>query len=309
MGGDRHGRGWLTGCVLLLLAVNGRGSAQTQDPDHLLPKPHHGIFTVQIPAEQGPVKPGNELNDPMLFGPVNCQSSLLGITNPEAAAASKALESGERGCIQTRIPAMNIFDRFTSTWVPYPMTPVQKLKLAGHDIIDPFNLLTIGGLAAIDVAENSHSPYGPGMQGWGKDAGVSLTQDMTGEFVGTFLICTLVGQDPHYHRMPQAGIRTRIVHAAAQVLVTQSDNGRPMFNFEDTLGYVIEDKISSLYVPDLHSDIKSTAARVSIGILTAPIGNFVTEFLPDISRHINIHVIFVQRIINQVARDNGNSGP
>jgi hypothetical protein len=186
---------------------------------------------------------------------------------------------------------------------------MQKLKLAGHDVIDPFNLLTIGGLAAIDVAANSHSAYGPGMLGFGKDAGVTMTQDMTGEFFGTFLICTVMHEDPHYHRMPQASIPVRIGHVLAQVLVTQSDSGRPMFNFEDTLGYVIDDKISSLYVPGLHSNARATAARVSIGVATAPIGNIVTEFLPDIAKRINIHAIFVQRIIDQVARDNGSSGP
>jgi len=273
---------------------------------------HHAInslMATQTPKEEGYVKPGIDLAEPMLYGPVNCESSMLGIEDPEAAAANKALENGERGCIRTKIPAVNLFVKFTSTWVPYPMTPDQKMKLAVHDVIDPFNLLTIGGLSAIDTAENAHSVYGPGMKGFAKTSGVSLTQDMTGEFFGTFLICTLAHEDPHYHRMPQASIPVRIGHALAQVLVTQSDSGKPMFNYEDTVGYVVDDKISSLYVPVLHSDARSTAARVSIGLATAPIGNLVSEFLPDIARRINFRAIIVQRIINQVASDNGGGGP
>jgi hypothetical protein len=255
------------------------------------------------------LKSGIYLADPMLSGPLNCQSSVLSITNPEAAASATAFEVTEHGCIRAKIPAIDLFVKFNSTWVPYPMTAHQKFKLAVDDVIDPFNLLTIAGLSAIDASINSHSVYGPGMEGFGKLTGVAMTQDITGEFVGTFLICTVAHEDPHYHRMPQASLHARIGHVLSQVLVTQSDLGKPMFNYEDTVGYVIEDKISSLYVPGLHSDMKSTAARVSLGLATAPIGNAISEFLPDISKRVNIHAIFLQRIINQVASDSGGSGP
>jgi hypothetical protein len=42
---------------------------------------------------------------------------------------------------------------------------------------------------------------------------------------------------------------------------------------------------------------------------TAPIDNFVTEFLPDVARKIHVRVVLIQQIINQVAnvKDNGGS--
>ena len=55
--------------------------------------------------------------------------------------------------------------------------------------------------------------------------GVSYTQDITGEFFGTFLIPSIVHQDPHYHRMPDASMKRRIAHALYQVVWTQGDNG------------------------------------------------------------------------------------
>jgi hypothetical protein len=270
---------------------------------------HHPLLPAPPVHVDSPAKPGIELADPMLYGSVNCPSSMIGITNPEAAAGASALETNEHGCEHTQSPTVNLFLKFTSTWVSYPMTPQQKLELAARDVYDPFNLLTITGLSAIDTAADSHSPYGPGMKGFGKNTGVTMTQDITGEFFGTFLICSIARQDPHYHRMPQASIPVRIGHALLQVVVAQSDTGRPMPNYENMVGYVVEDKISSLYVPGLHSNARATTARVSIGLATAPIGNFVAEFLPDIAQRVNIRAIFLQRIINQVARDNGDSGP
>jgi hypothetical protein len=41
-------------------------------------------------------------------------------------------------------------------------------------------------------------------------------------------------------------------------------------------------------------------------LATAPIGNFITEFLPDVAKHIHVQVVIVQRIINQVANKESN---
>ena len=50
---------------------------------------------------------------------------------------------------------------------------------------------------------------------------------------------------------------------------------------------------------------RSTVSRYAIGLATAPIDNFVTEFLPDVARHIHVQVVIIQRVINQVARTGG----
>jgi hypothetical protein len=203
-------------------------------------------------------------------------------------------------------PIINWYARFLNGAEVKPMTPDEKAWLAVHNLLDPFNLLTITGEAAIAVAADSHSPYGPGVPGWGRYVGVSFTEDMTGEFFGTFLIPSIVHQDPHYHREPHATIKHRIMHAALQVLWTQGDNGRGMLNYADLVGFALDDEIGNLYVPGQATRGSATASRYFIGLATAPIDNYITEFLPDVARHIHVQVVVIQRIINQVARtDNG----
>lgn len=41
------------------------------------------------------------------------------------------------------------------------------------------------------------------------------------------------------------------------------------------------------------------------GLATAPIDNFVSEFLPDVALHIHVQIVVIQRIINQVAKLDG----
>jgi hypothetical protein len=138
---------------------------------------------------------------------------------------------------------------------------------------------------------------------------VSFTQDLTGEFFGTFLIPSLTHQDPHYHRMPGRPIRRRIGHAIAQVFWTESDTGKAMPNYANLVGFAIDDEISNLYVPGRETDAGATAQRYATGLATAPIGNFINEFLPDVASHIHVEIVILQRIINQVARaeTSGNS--
>jgi hypothetical protein len=207
------------------------------------------------------------------------------------------------------VPIVNWYARFLDGPKVKPLTPKEKAWLAVRNVVDPFNAITILGISGITIASDSHSPYGPGMHGFARSVGVSYSQDITGEFFGTFLIPSLVHQDPHYHREPGASIRHRILHCVAQVVWTQGDNGKGMINFSDLVGFAIEDEVSNLYVPGRATNLPSSAARYGIGLATAPTDNAITEFLPDIARHIHVQVVLVQRIIDQVAKtENGGTG-
>ncbi|HUN86535.1 MAG TPA: hypothetical protein VMU48_19305 [Terracidiphilus sp.] len=206
-------------------------------------------------------------------------------------------------------PIINWFARFLNGPQVKPLTPKEKARLAVRNVLDPFNAVTILGQSAIAVGSDSHSPYGPGMFGFAKNVGVSYTQDMTGEFFGTFLIPSIVHQDPHYHREPHATIPHRIGHAILQVVWTQGDKGRGMINYANLVGFAIDDEISNLYVPGRQTDLSASATRYAAGLAIAPSDNFITEFLPDIARHIHVQIVLVQRIINQVARTEPAGSP
>ena len=227
--------------------------------------------------------------------------------NGVATGTPPAVTPGQTGQTPTpcKLTWRNRYELFANGPQDKPLTPKGKAWLAARNVADPFNNVTILGEAAIAVGSDSHSPYGPGMSGYGKYVGVSYTQDMIGEFFGTFLIPSIAHQDPHYHRMPKAKIPRRILHATWQVLWTQSDSGAGMLNYANLVGFAIDDGISNLYVPGRETSAEASARRYAIGIATAPIGNYITEFVPDVARHIHVQIVVIQRIINQVARSEG----
>ena len=185
-------------------------------------------------------------------------------------------------------PLIDWYARFINGPQVKPLTPKEKARLAVRNLLDPFNGITILGNSAIYVGANAHSAYGPGMAGFGRNVGVSFTQDLTGEFFGTFLIPSIVHQDPHYHRLPDAGIKHRIAHAIYEVVWTQGDNGKGMLNYANLVGFAIDDAIGNLYVPGQHTDLPSSASRYAprpISVAPTPCASIGTNsFRPPSAR-------------------------
>jgi hypothetical protein len=293
--------------ALLVLPSNPVWAGQSNNPESALP---------DVPQPQPPTQTGTSTAGP-------CQvrragAAMAGTAASKAAAASGAYNSDPEAELGSAVqlapcppllPIINWYARFLNGPQVKPQTPKEKAWLAVSNVVDPFNVITILGDAGISVGSDAHSAYGPGMRGFGRYVGVSFTQNITGEFFGTFVIPSVVHQDPHYHRMPEATIPRRIAHAIAQVVWTQGDNGKGMVNYANLVGYAIDDAIGNLYVPGRETNIEADVSRYSIGLATAPIDNFVSEFLPDLARHIHVQVVVIQRVINQVAKADAAGSP
>lgn len=231
-------------------------------------------------------------------------------TSCSLTRAMRDIHSNSKKVEKVPVPCselLNPYQRFLDTNVTIPLTPRQKGYLAIHNLTSPANLLTIVAVSGFTIGTDSHTAYGPGWKGFGKNAGVSLLQDTTGEFFGTFLIPAIAHEDPRYYRMPGASIPRRFLHAVSHTVIAQNDDGSPMPNYATLLSYPINAEISNFYVPGIHADPSSTVVRVVTGLATDPVNNLIGEFLPDVARHISIRIIFVQRILNQVASERSNT--
>jgi hypothetical protein len=240
--------------------------------------------------------------------PNGVQGQSFTARDPKAALPGPVGAGVHPAVVPCQKKPLNFYQRFVNGPQRRPLRASDKGWLAARNVVDPFNLITILGDAAISVGSDAYSPYGPGMTGFGRYVGVSFTQDLTGEFFGTFLIPSVTHQDPHYHRMEGRRIPRRAAHAIAQIFWTQSDLGRGMPNYANLVGFAIDDEISNLYVPGRETNVEATGARYAIGLASAPIGNFVNEFLPDVASHIHVQIVILQRIINQVARAESGAG-
>ena len=291
----------------LLIAPIAAKAAQSLDPtaNPALPNaPQPKSAAHPKPPKPGPCQASRSVE-------TSAEAAAVGAAN---AAANTAAGLNPQSAVQPApcpplTPIINWYARFLNGPQVKPLTPKEKALFAARNVIDPFNAITILGSSAIAVGSDADSPYGPGMRGFGKYVGVSYTQDITAEFFGTFLIPSIVHQDPHYHRMPNAPIPRRFGHALLQVLWTQGDDGKGMPNYANLAGFAIAGEIGNLYVPGRATNLPASAERYGIDLATAPIDNFITEFLPDVASHIHVRVVLIQRIINQVAKAEATTQP
>src|ERR1700691_321170 len=311
-------RSVLSGALLLATLFLGRPPLYAQQPALQLedlpdaPQPSWDL-AMQEPAE-GAISQGQKGANPPGFPPVIPptpgrtpvpEGSIR--SSPGTRPACQPASSSPAERVMSCQPTIPIFARFLNSSAPLPLTPRQKFILAARNVSDPFNLLTIGWVSAFNVASDSHNADGPGFRGFAKNAGVSLSQDMTGEFFSTFLIPSLAHQDPHYHRMPNLSTRRRILHVLDEVVIAQSDEGVPMFNYATVVGTICTNSLGNVYVPGRKHSFGASTARIATSLATDPIGNAITEFVPDLARHVNIQVVIVQRVINRVAIAEGGA--
>jgi hypothetical protein len=295
----RGAKPWRNGCHLLLLLVLVPSSASAEPPLPDAPQAQHPLAAK--PPNPGPCQAGRSINAAAKAAEAGAAFAAAGGINPDSDIQSKPCPP--------LTPLINWYARFVTGPQVKPLTPKEKGWLAIRNLVDPFNAITILGSSAIAVGSDADSAYGPGMTGFGKYVGVSYTEDLTGEFFGTFLIPSIAHQDPHYHRMPTASIPHRIGHAMLQVLWTQGDDGKGIPNYANIFTYAIGDEIGNLYIPGRETNLPASAERYATSMATAPIDNFITEFVPDVASHIHVRVVLIQRIINQVAKTEGGGTP
>jgi hypothetical protein len=295
---------------LLLVAVTRPAGAQALLPDAPLPRSNL-MARATDDANPNPASPAPQQTFPP-ESPRRSQS--LPALQPSYLPVPRSC--AEQSCSQAAPPRFccqpgdeNDFATYLRHNAIHVYTPGELAALAWRGVADPFNLLTIGGTSLISVASDSHSPYGPGFHGWARLSGVALTQDMTAEFVGTFLIPSIDHQDPHFHRMPNASLMRRTLHCLYQPFWTVSDTGHPMPNYSTLVGSMMDEAVDVSYVPYQRTGWGPSAERIATGWGTDPIGNLVTEFVPDVARHININIVFIQRIVNRVALEEMNANP
>jgi hypothetical protein len=254
-------------------------------------KPTTPGFPPVSPAPPRP-RPGSPRLHPSIpSGPPACLGNISRVTPVEISCS----------------PHVDYFQRFVDAG-DHPLTPRQKGYLALRNTIDPYNFATIAFLSGVSVASDPNSAYGPGMPGFARNFGVAYCETAIGEFFGTFLIPAVTHEDPHYHRLPNASYGRRLVHAATQVVWAQSDYGVPMPNYSTLITTAVSIGLGNLYVPGRDSSWGTAADRYVTSIATAPIGNLVSEFLPDVARRVNVHIVLVQRIIDRIQKENGGGG-
>jgi len=147
-----------------------------------------------------------------------------------------------------------VFGLFPNFYVSYghdalPLNTTQKFRLAWKTTTDPFTVVGVAAMAGLEQATNTFGGYGQGAQGYFKRLGASYTDAVTGTFVGSAVLPSLLKQDPRYFYKGSGSTRSRLLYALASPVICKGDNMRWQPNYSNVAGSFASAGISYLYYP------------------------------------------------------------
>jgi hypothetical protein len=131
-----------------------------------------------------------------------------------------------------------------------PLNTRQKFRLARKTTTDPFTLVGVAALAGVEQATNAHPGYGQGWDGFAKRFGASYADAVTGTFIGSAVLPSLLKQDPRYFYKGTGSTRSRLLYALASPVICKGDNMRWQPNYSNVGGAFASAGISYAYYPE-----------------------------------------------------------
>jgi hypothetical protein len=167
----------------------------------------------------------------------------VGLSQTEVAEEEIKVEEKQR--------VLGVIPNFYVSYIPnaVPLTSKQKFNLAWRTIVDPFTFVFNGAVAGVEQAQNDFSGYGQGAQGYAKRYGAAYGDVVTGTFIGSAILPSLLKQDPRYFYKGTGSKRSRILYAIANAVICKGDNGHWQANYSSILGSLAAGGISNLYYP------------------------------------------------------------
>lgn len=206
---------------------------------------------------------------------------------------------------------LGVFPNFYVTYLSdaVPLTPRQKFELAWKTTVDPITFAITAGVAGAEQWQNSFSGYGGGVQGYGKRYGAFYADTVTGTFIGSAILPSLLKQDPRYFYKGTGSIRSRVLYAIANAVICRGDNLRWQPNYSNILGSLAAGGISNLYYPPQNRDgaeltFQSALINIGAGAATNVLQEFlVRKFTPRLpSRESNAVLLRLRKLSPGFAR-------
>jgi hypothetical protein len=164
----------------------------------------------------------------------------------------------------------------------------QKLELAVDETIAPSRFLGSAFTAGIGQARDSLHDYGQGWNGYGKRFGSSVASNASSRLFGTFLLPSMLHQDPRYFVRFYGSTAQRIGYAIGRVVRTRRDDGRETFNWSFVIGGLMAEGLATSYLPPSERTAPKTLDRFGVRIGFSALDNVVKEYWPTIFRSLRI---------------------
>jgi hypothetical protein len=244
----------------------------------------HG-FATQVFS--GILHPEENYIVPVFELAISAETTNMQVVSSQVEVAEEQIKEQEKQRVLGVVP------NFYVSYIPNaaPLNSKQKFELAWRTAVDPVTIVMTGGIAGAQQASNGFSGYGQGAQGYGKRFGADYADMVSGTFIGSAILPSLLKQDPRYFYKGTGSRPSRFLYALANSFICKGDNGRWQANYSNVLGSIAAGGISNLYYPTTGNNrVGLTFGNAAIGIGVTAVMNLFQEFVvrkmtPNVHSH------------------------
>jgi hypothetical protein len=168
---------------------------------------------------------------------------------------------------------------------PYvPLSKHCKFEAFRRQTYSPFTFVSAAWEATWAQLWAQWPQYGGGMEGWSKRFGATLADTESRRFIQSFLLSSLLHQDPRYFPSRKRRLFSRMAYAASRVVITRADDGDNEVNTSELLGTIFTSSLQNAYYPRPDRGFTNTLNRFTGALSSDAISDIVHEFSPDMKR-------------------------
>jgi hypothetical protein len=172
---------------------------------------------------------------------------------------------------------------------PGPLTTQGKFKLFVNQSISPPYVLAAALTAAFNQARDVPTGYGQGWDAYASRFGADMARASSNSFFGTFLLASLLHQDPRFFPQSEPTMWRTAKYSAQLMVMTRDDSGARVFNSSGLLGPFASEALANVYLPASEQTIGKTATRFAGDLAWQFAGNMFKNYWPAIFHNMGLN--------------------
>lgn len=166
------------------------------------------------------------------------------------------------------------------------LSPWDKLKLAANNTV---SLSSVGAVvigSAYGQAVDKPAGWGQGWGAYGQRLGGDIARVASYNLFGTFAIASITHEDPRFYVKKDLSFGQSLGYAASRLVITRSDSGKEVVNYNGILGPLAAEGLANVYYPPGSKDFGSTMIRYSTDVGWRFAGYLLRQYWPTINRRL-----------------------
>jgi hypothetical protein len=257
--------------LAVALGMFGSGIAVAQEKTELAALPDMPVPKVVAATEQAPAGAGSGQNQPQ--GGAGQTEEKKGMGNPLGLVARRSF----------------FYPELATT--PGPLSAEQKFKLFMTKSISPPQLLSALATAGVTQWMDSPAGWGQGGDAFAERFGASMAVGASSNFFGTFVLASILHEDPRYFPLQEGRFGKRVVYALRRMVITRRDGGGETFDWSGTMGPLGAVALANAYLPDSERTVGKTFEHYGIRIGFGAANNVIKEFWPTIFKELRMNKV------------------